>query len=189
MGARNQVARRERFDAVFSAHYAAVLRYAVRRVGETSAPEVVAETFLVAWRRLPEVPDNALPWLYATARRVAANERRRRARASRLAHRVEADRAHDAVRDVAETVTQRAWVLELLEQLPDRDREVLLLTEWEQLCPDDAARALGCSAAAYRVRLHRARRRFRELVAAERAQSESTGICATPPAAEEARHD
>jgi RNA polymerase sigma-70 factor (ECF subfamily) len=36
------------------------------------APDVVAETFLVAWRRLDDVPADPLPWLYGVARRVLA---------------------------------------------------------------------------------------------------------------------
>src|SRR5215469_9083439 len=84
--------RRDRFAAVYQAHHAAILGYALRR---TRAPEdaadVIAETFLTAWRRLEEVPPEpeARLWLYGVARRVLANhhrgERRRSALTERLA--------------------------------------------------------------------------------------------------------
>ena len=152
---------RERFEALFRSHYAALTRYAIRRVGTDSAAEVVAETFLVAWRRLDAVPaDNALPWLYATARRVVANEQRRWGRARRLHDRVHGVIGADVTPDHADRIADRLRVQAALDRLGRRDREVLLLAEWEQLSAQDAAQALGCSVAAYHVRLHRARRRI-----------------------------
>lgn len=148
---------RARFEAIFTAHYAAVVRYAIRRVGRDGAQEVVAETFLTAWRRLDRVPESALPWLYATARRLAANELRRRDRARRLGERIDPPAPRD---DPAERVPQRLLVQTALASLSERDREVLLLTEWERLSSAEAAQVLGCTRAAVKVRLHRARRRF-----------------------------
>jgi RNA polymerase sigma-70 factor (ECF subfamily) len=68
--------RNEGFESLFRDHYAAVRGYALRRAPRDMAPDVVAETFLVAWRRLDDVPADALPWLYGVARRVLANARR-----------------------------------------------------------------------------------------------------------------
>ena len=150
---------RDRFERVFRAHYAAVTRYAIRRVGVDGADDVVAETFLVAWRRLDRVPTDALPWLYATARRVIANERRRHSRAERLGKRVEAE-PRSASPDPGESVTDGIRVRMALATLSERDREVLLLTEWEQLGAAEAAHVLGCTKASFTVRLHRARRRL-----------------------------
>jgi RNA polymerase sigma-70 factor, ECF subfamily len=150
---------RDRFEALFTEQYAAVVRYAVRRVGVDSAQEIVAETFLVAWRKFDQLPSNALPWLYATARRLVANEVRRRARASRLENRVEAE-ADTAVPDHADLVSDRLRVRQALATLSERDREVLRLAEWEQLSATEASIVLGCSVTAVKVRLHRARRRF-----------------------------
>jgi DNA-directed RNA polymerase specialized sigma24 family protein len=66
----------ERFEGLFRQNYAAVRAYALRRAPHDVAQDVAAETFLVAWRRLDDVPDDALPWLYGVARRVLANQRR-----------------------------------------------------------------------------------------------------------------
>ena len=157
---------RDRFEALFLAHYPAVVRYALRRVGEHAAPEVVSETFLVAWRRLPDVPDNALPWLYATARRIAANELRRQRRSRAFTERLAADRISESG-DPADAVDTRLRVTAALAGMSERDREVLRLHAWEQLAPADAAHVLGCSTAAYKVRLHRARRRLAALLGDE----------------------
>jgi DNA-directed RNA polymerase specialized sigma24 family protein len=70
---------------MYEQHYPAVLRYAARRVGAEAARDIVAETFLTAWRRLDRVPDGQpLPWLYATARKCLANEVRRQGTRERL---------------------------------------------------------------------------------------------------------
>jgi RNA polymerase sigma-70 factor (ECF subfamily) len=151
---------RERFEALFREHYAALTRYAIRRVGPDSATEVVAETFLTVWRRLEHLPDgNPRPWLYGIARRVVANEQRRWGRNRRLNERIRGT-ATPAAPDHADGVADRLRVRAALDRLSARDREVLLLAEWEQLSAQDAAEALGCSVAAYHVRLHRARRRI-----------------------------
>jgi RNA polymerase sigma-70 factor, ECF subfamily len=150
---------RDRFEAIFAANYDALVRYAIRRVGVDGADEVVAETFLVAWRRLDDVPDHALPWLYATARRTIANELRRRRRAQRLGHRIDANAAPTSI-DPADAVPERLQLQAAFAGLSERDREVLRLAEWERLAPADAALVLGCRAATYTVRLHRARRRL-----------------------------
>ena len=78
----------ERFRALFAAHRSAVLAYARRRVDPDAAADVVAETFLVAWRRLDAVPDDALPWLYGVARKVVGNQRRAQRRSQALVERL-----------------------------------------------------------------------------------------------------
>lgn len=154
----------DRLTALYAEHYAAVLRYAARRVGAEAARDIAAETFMTAWRRLGRVPPaQPLPWLYATARRCLANEFRRRDYRDRLncQMRAEAARGPDAGGpELSERLASRLAVLAALATLRPQDQEALRLIEWEQL--DDAATAavLGCSAGAFRVRLHRARRRL-----------------------------
>jgi RNA polymerase sigma factor (sigma-70 family) len=156
---------RARFEELFTRHYAAVVRYALRRVGSEAAQEVVAEIFLVAWRRFSEVPDNALPWLYATARRLVANELRRRSRAVRLGERLES-LSDGVVADHAEVVTDQLRMHAALAGLSEQDREVLRLAAWEQIDTADAAKVMRCSRAAFKVRLHRARRRLAAVLGA-----------------------
>jgi RNA polymerase sigma-70 factor, ECF subfamily len=164
---------RAEFEALFRLHVGAVHAYALRRSDAATAEEVVADTFLVCWRRLDRVPDDALPWLYGVARRCLANRlragRRERARAGPI---------EAASFDPDETYEQRARAhaaLAALAQLPPKEREALQLCAWEGLSPSDAARVAGCTAAALRVRLHRARRKLEAAVGARAASGLETG--------------
>ncbi|GII98251.1 RNA polymerase ECF family sigma subunit [Sediminihabitans luteus] len=139
----------------------ALLAYAVRRVTvPADAADVVAETFLVAWRRIAEVPagPDARPWLFGVARKVLANVRRTDHRRSALADRL---RAH-VVEVVGPAELGGSAVEQALGRLRDADQEILRLSAWEQLEHDEIAVALGLSRGAVRVRLHRARRRLAE---------------------------
>ncbi len=86
-------AARARLEALYVEHGAAVHAYARRRTDPATAEDLLAETFLVAWRRLDRVPADALPWLYATAGRLLANHRRGEARRAALVARVGRERA------------------------------------------------------------------------------------------------
>ena len=74
----------ERFTALWDAYAGRVFAYTCRHVDHHSAQEVVSETFLVAWRRLDEVPEQALPWLLVVARNTVNNNRRSVRRLLRL---------------------------------------------------------------------------------------------------------
>ncbi|MGH8983913.1 MAG: RNA polymerase sigma factor [Acidimicrobiia bacterium] len=157
-------ARRERFEAVFQENVRRVLAYALRRVAEPAdAADVVAETFLVAWRRLDDLPagDEARPWLFGVARRVLANQRRGQLRRSRLAAALGAQVSRALVVDESCHSEDAQMVASALARLDDRDREVLQLTVWEGLTPSQLATAMSIPAATVRTRLHRARRRLR----------------------------
>jgi RNA polymerase sigma factor (sigma-70 family) len=154
--------RRRRFDELFASYSSDIVAYCGWRAGSPSdAQDAFAEVFLTAWRRLDDVPvgDAARVWLYATARRVIANQRRsnrrRVALQERLAHEAAAAQELHSL-DREETVVHAA-----LRRLGPRDREVLLLAEWEGLSPAQIATVLGCLTVTARGRLHRARRRFR----------------------------
>ena len=154
----------ERFRSLYEVHREAVYRYVLRRVDADIAPDVVAEVFLVAWRRFAEVPVRALPWLYGVARKVAANQRRSADRYVRLTEKVASSAPARAAS--APDVTEAAavnWTAmsEAFGQLGDDDREVLRLVLWEGLDASGAAVVLGCSIPAVTMRLHRARRRLR----------------------------
>ena len=159
----NEVQRRERLDALFAAHARAVLEYARRRTDHTSAADVLSEVFVVAWRRLEEVPEDALPWLLGCARRVLLNERRSERRRRRLLERLSAERPPNPA--AAPRLSDGA-LAQALAALGERDREALLLTEWEGLSSRQAAAVLGCSLQAFWVRSHRARRRLAAELAA-----------------------
>jgi RNA polymerase sigma-70 factor, ECF subfamily len=140
-----------RFREVFS-HLGAVTAYARRR-GSRDPEGVAAEAMTIAWRRLDDVPaGDPLPWLYGTARNLVLAEARRSAPAAVVTP--EPGYA-DPLPLELDPMLERA-----LCTLSDLDREALLLVAWEDLTPSQAARSLGISPVAFRVRLLRARRRF-----------------------------
>jgi RNA polymerase sigma-70 factor (ECF subfamily) len=152
-----------RFGALYAAHQRAVLAYAMRR-SETfvDAEDAAAETFAIAWRKLSTIPDEPLPWLYAVARRVLANQRRGNGRRERLAALLRVDDVPTPVR-VGEELD--GPVFGALASLSPADQEILRLAAWEDLRNQQIAEVLGITANAVAIRLHRARARFTDALA------------------------
>ncbi len=140
---------RLRFELLYAKHAPAVKAYVLRRTDASIADDVVAEVFVVCWRRFEEVPVEPLPWLLGVARRVLGTqrrgERRRGALRDRLAEtaaesvsscssdrdacmRLTLDVADRVLAEMADTALARA-----LARLSDADRELLLLIAWEGL--------------------------------------------------------
>ena len=163
-------ARELRFRQLYDAHRARLLRYALNRTSSAEdAAEVLAETFSIAWAHLDRVPEGeaSLPWLYATARGVLANLGRRQRRRSDLVERIgEELRGLVTITGPGETQEDALMALATLAALSDDDRELLMLVAWEGLRPAQLGAALGCSPAAASIRLHRARARLRQKLAA-----------------------
>jgi RNA polymerase sigma-70 factor (ECF subfamily) len=149
----------QRFQQVYQAHHRAVLGYFLRRTDATSARDGAAETFLVAWRRLDEVPDGdrALLWLYGVARRVLANQRRSRDRYAALGRKLTPAETPDT-RSPELVVLRRAEDDEMLSavaRLRPEDQEILRLAVWEELPHAEIAGIIGTSPHAVTQRLHR----------------------------------
>jgi RNA polymerase sigma factor (sigma-70 family) len=146
----------ERLRELHAATYADLLRFAERRVPPADAEDVVATVFLVAWRRLGDVPEDARPWLFAVARNTIANQNRGLRRRNVVDLRMVEDipAAPDAAPDRIDLV--RAW-----RSLNAADREVLALVAFDGLTGDEAAVVLGCRRSTFSMRLARARRRLR----------------------------
>ena len=151
-----------RCEELYRAHADRVHAYARRRSNDHTADEVVAEVFLIAWRRLDAVPNEPLPWLLGVARKTLANHRRAMSRGAALNARI------GATLDAATSRVGGDYaVLEALATLDPRDREVLLLIAWEGLRQEEVGTVLGVSRAAVATRLHRARKRLAEALTAE----------------------
>lgn len=150
---------RERFDELWSKYAGSIYAYAARRVGRVDADEIVAEVFGVIWRRINEVPNPALPWLYGVGHNVIREHLRSEYRRGRLQAILDQQPAASPGFD------RTAAILEALLGLDDSDQEVLRLVAWEALPPREAAEVLGINGAALRMRLTRARRRFRAALA------------------------
>jgi RNA polymerase sigma-70 factor (ECF subfamily) len=152
------------FERLFRANYEAVCRYAARRVPRDAVQDVVSEAFLTAWRRHDELRGDPLPWLLGVTRRLTANHLRARARREALHVRLSRQRYEPARVEP----DGRSRLALALSTLPARDQEALMLTAWDGLEHRVAAKVMGCSSAAFTVRLHRARHKLeRALVASE----------------------
>jgi RNA polymerase sigma factor (sigma-70 family) len=151
---------RERFERLYRENFRAVLRFAAVRIDPERAKDVAAETFLVAWRRLDDVPVEARPWLLGIARRVIAGQFRTQSRREALASRLRSAHPDNTATDPAVALADRDEALAAFTTLGDRDREVLRLATWDELSAAEAADVLGVTKLAFTVRLHRARRRL-----------------------------
>ena len=148
-------------DRIWALHSGPVFAYAARRVGRERAEDVVADTFVVAWRHREQRPEKDLPWLLGVARRVIGESYRADERWRRLQDRAVADGSVAETADATRALAAR----EALAVLDEFEREVLLLSAWEGLSSRQAAVVLGTSPAAYRLRLGRARRHLRHAMA------------------------
>jgi len=151
------------FATVYAEHLPAISRYLARRVERDAVEDLAADVFALAWRKRDAVtPGEELPWLYRIAANLVANHRRRlAASASFIASLRPADSA-PAADDIvlADQSLAAAW-----KQLKAKDREVLALSVFEDLPVATIATALGVSANAVSIRLHRARKQLADLMA------------------------
>ena len=147
-------AKEQAFIDLHTQHSERVYRYIAYRINDRHrAEELAADVFRIAWeKQLPEPP--GIGWLLATARNVIGNEYKGRRRRQDLVERLK-DEARSQI--PAADTEERAAVAAVLMQLRDRDREVLMLSYWDDLTTAELAEALGCSSSAAAVRLHRAR--------------------------------
>lgn len=153
-------ARRARFEELAPALVEPLRRFLARRTDPATAEDVLADTLLVCWRRLEEVPDEALPWAYGVARHCLANTERGERRQRRLAARIAVvDPPAEAAPEAAEPDEA---LLEALATLRPEDAELLRLSAWEQLTPAEIATVLEITPNAASIRLHRARAGLRE---------------------------
>jgi RNA polymerase sigma-70 factor, ECF subfamily len=153
------------FRALWETHYADILAFCLRRLGDRhEAADAAADTFLIAWRRSGELPERPRPWLFGVALKVIANRRRGQRRRGALAAKLGEAPAFAAIEPPD---GQAGDVLAAFRTLPPADQQVLSLVVWEELTPGEAAEVLDMPVARFSVRLHRAKRRLRKRVAAE----------------------
>lgn len=165
-------AREAEFTELYEREYPRIARYMLRRGAGELAPDLAAETFVVAWRQwdqcaaLPQ--DRRLAWLYGVARKVLANAHRSQRRSVALTDRiVVADglgRHGGVFADHSGLTVEQVTVAGAFARLPAADQELIRLTAWEGLSPAQAAEVLGCRTGTLTMRLHRARTRLRKLI-------------------------
>ena len=161
-----------RFGAIFDRHATVLHRYLVRRLGPDEADGMLGEVFRVAFEKRHTYDLDrplARPWLYGIATNLVSRHRRSEARRIRAMARLGAQRLtpdDDAERVSAAVDAAERWqkVAAAVTSLPEPERDALVLHTWESLSYDEIADALGIPVGTVRSRLHRARRRLRELV-------------------------
>jgi RNA polymerase sigma-70 factor (ECF subfamily) len=150
-----------RFAEVYRRFGRPIQAYCARRTPAHQVEDAVAETFLVAWRRLDQIPDGeaALPWLYGVAYRVVSRQWRSKARSRRLTERLRGLAGEVSLTPDVLLVRSQEYrvVLTALSRLRPIDQEILRLTVWEELSHDAVAVVLGIEIGAVRQRAFRAR--------------------------------
>lgn len=140
--------------------HAGELRGYLHHRGGPPCADLLGDVFVIALQRINDLPEPAMrpAWLFGTARRLLLASQR----ASRQRHEAEHQHArsdgpqvHNFVHDRPD---QHLTVRQALDSLREPDRELIRLTEWEQLSISEAAIVLGLRPGTARVRLHRARR-------------------------------
>jgi len=167
------------FERAYVQFLPAVSGYLFRRVPRQAVEDLAADVFAIAWRKRASVaPGEELPWLYRIAANVVANYRRKEASGSVF---LASLRPADSSPSAEEIVMADASLAAAWRQLRPAEREVLALALVEELAPAEIAVALGVSVNAATIRVHRAKKRLRELLPAEESStgSERTAAAAT----------
>ncbi|WP_394941266.1 RNA polymerase sigma factor [Psychromicrobium sp. YIM B11713] len=164
--------RESRFVAIHHDYYPSIYAFIQRRVNDHEASqELAADVFRIVWQKWDGGQPN-LPWLYSVARNLIGNTYRSRQRQLRLRHRlIEAEKTRDLTASLDGREENQNLVLETLECLKDRDRELLQLAYWEELSLAEIAVVLGISANTAKVRVHRARQAFRRVLSGHAVQN------------------
>lgn len=167
--------REQEFAAFFAATYADVLRFVQRRIHASQAEDVVADVYLVAWRRFDHLPESLgqrRAWLYGTARRTLLNATRGHGRQHALAVRlVDFTSIEAGVSTEADLTALRVDISAAWPTLSGVDQEALCLSVLDGLDAPSAATVLGITPVAYRLRLSRARRALRSRIDPSRSSS------------------
>ena len=168
---RRRSTRRRYFGALFDRHARVLFRYLVRRIGPDEADSLLGEVFRIAFEKRSTYDcarTNARPWLYGIATNLVAKHRRSEARrmqatARLVAQSASASDAGDRVAAALDAADLWPRVAEAVTDLPEGERDALLLFAWEELGYDEIAAALDMPVGTVRSRLNRARMRIREL--------------------------
>jgi RNA polymerase sigma-70 factor (ECF subfamily) len=163
-------AQEAQFQRLFTSHHKAIQNYCLRRLPFSEANDAAAEVFLVAWRRIDEVPpgDEELPWLYGIGRNVVRNMARSARRHLRLVAKAGSleERAVPAAETVVVRNAEHQRALDALARLRPEEQELVRLRTWEELPNRQIAGILGITERAVESRLTRIRRKLESMLTA-----------------------
>ena len=160
--------RETHFASLYSQYRLPVLAYCARRTNSFDAADVCSETFLVAWRRIDEIPEppGALPYLYRVAGNVLSNQLRTDRRRNRLLAKLAGlgiVQSEDPVGVIVQNSVDTA-VVAAIRRLNPTDREIVMLSAWEDLPRETIAEMFGLSKRAVDQRIHRAYGRLGQML-------------------------
>jgi RNA polymerase sigma factor (sigma-70 family) len=156
--------RDDRLRQVFLTYADRVFAYTLRHVNRDRAQDVIADVFMVAWRRIDDMPPDPLPWLLVIARNCVRSRRRSDTRQHRLALELATQAVIATACGAEDVAVERDVMMSALGQLSDLERESLFLIAWDGLSNAEAAQVAGCSRATFDVRVYRARARLQQLL-------------------------
>lgn len=153
------------FVPVFERHFGLLHSYLRVRAGDFDADDLAAQTFEIAFRRRGDYDPqrvDARPWLFGIAINLLHEKRRGdRRRQSALQRIVPRAAIDDLDLEHAEARIGPGAVRAALADVPDEDRDLLLLFACVELTYEECAIALGVPVGTVRSRLHRLRARLR----------------------------
>ena len=169
-----------RFRTLYKSTFSGIYAYAARALvpDQSEIDDVVADVYLVAWRRIAELPQSPQDrlWLFGVARNIVRNTRRSTNRRHLLV-----DRIHRQPQlPVGSSEPSDVDVTDALRRLSPNEREVMQLVVWDGLSPTETAEVLGCSVNVVQVRLHRARRRLVRSLRAASGESDGGAASVVP---------
>ncbi|MEK7425624.1 MAG: sigma-70 family RNA polymerase sigma factor [Actinomycetota bacterium] len=159
---------RAEFTAIYEDHYLAVRQFTAWQCEPSELDDVVADVFLVAWRRFNDLEAAwARPWLFGVAKNVLRSRQRSVRRAAAFVNQLVALRPALATNlDAGELSIEDVELIKAgLQALTSDDQEVLILSTWYEMTAPELAIALSITKNNATVRLHRARIRFRTIIA------------------------
>ena len=164
----SDTADREHFERLYDSYERQVHAYCARRTLGHDAGDAASETFLVAWRRLSQVPDepDTLPYLYGIASKVLSNQRRSEGRRARLLVKLSGlgvTPVEDPVTVIGRNDEQRR-VEQAVRRLRPKDREIVMLYAWEELPRKQIAQMMGMTKGAIDQRIHRSYKRLARIL-------------------------
>ena len=174
---------RARFDRIFADYFEQVSRYCHRRLPPQDANDATAEVFVVAWKKIEDVPngEHVLPWLYGVARHEVHRSRRgfRRRNALQVKLRGQATPSDPGPELLVVRNAEQQRLVAALARLKPQDQEVLRLRAYEHLSLSEIAVVLDCSVPAAKQRSARAMKRLRRAANLSGTQGASPGSRAT----------
>ena len=171
--------RRERFRVLYNDLYDDLWRYVQRRsINTEEARDTLSEVFLVAWRRLEDIPagKEARLWLFGVARNLVKTSWRKRKRSGDLLVRIGSEMSTKGTTDEGLDNSGVLKIVNALQFLSESDQEILRLLAWENLSHKEISVVLGCSENAVAIRIRRARVRLMKVLQSGKSFSEINNL-------------